>query len=142
MVGFARPELPNVTYIATTNELNIDETVDVIPRNWILKQKWNLHSQVLWQPQGTSSEYSDYSWESRKPQEVTEIQTSYTVRKLVQLESAVSSQCEYSEDLTDSPPGGAVQRNITKVVQGENLMIQTSQLQTHESSKTLKNSLP
>ena len=33
VVGFARPELPDVTYIATTNELNIKETVDVIPRN-------------------------------------------------------------------------------------------------------------
>ena len=34
-VGFARPELPDVTYIATTNELNIEETVDIVPRNWI-----------------------------------------------------------------------------------------------------------
>ena len=35
VVGFARPESPDVTYIATTNELNIEETVDIIPRNWI-----------------------------------------------------------------------------------------------------------
>ena len=35
VVGFARPESPDVTYIATTKELNIEETVDVIPRNWI-----------------------------------------------------------------------------------------------------------
>ena len=35
VVGFARPELPEVTYIATTNELNIEHTVDVKPRNWI-----------------------------------------------------------------------------------------------------------
>ena len=33
VVGFARPESPNVTYIATTNELNIEEIMDVIPRN-------------------------------------------------------------------------------------------------------------
>ena len=39
VVGFARPESPGVTYIATTNELNIEETVDIIPRNWIPKRK-------------------------------------------------------------------------------------------------------
>ena len=47
IVGFAKPESPNVTYVTTTNELNIEETVDVIPRNWIPKQKWNLKKQAL-----------------------------------------------------------------------------------------------
>ena len=37
VVGFAKPESPDVTYIATTNELNIEEMVDVIPRTWIPK---------------------------------------------------------------------------------------------------------
>ena len=37
VVGFARPESPNVTFIAMTNKLNIEETVDTIPRNWIPK---------------------------------------------------------------------------------------------------------
>ena len=37
VVGFARPESPNVMYVATTNELNTEETLDTIPRNWILK---------------------------------------------------------------------------------------------------------
>ena len=35
VVGFARPESPNVTYITTINELNIEETIDITPRNWI-----------------------------------------------------------------------------------------------------------
>ena len=35
VVGFARPESSEVTYIATTNELNIGEAIDVTPRNWI-----------------------------------------------------------------------------------------------------------
>ena len=35
VVGFARPESSEVTYIATTNELNIEEMIDVTPRNWI-----------------------------------------------------------------------------------------------------------
>ena len=47
VVGFAKPESSEVTYIATTSELNIEETVDVIPRNWIPPRKWNLKSQAL-----------------------------------------------------------------------------------------------
>ena len=43
VVGFARPESSEVTYIATTNELNIEEEIDVTPRNWI--PKWKLASQ-------------------------------------------------------------------------------------------------
>ena len=39
VVGFAKPESPEVMYIANTNELNIEETVDIIPRNWIPKLK-------------------------------------------------------------------------------------------------------
>ena len=35
VVGFVRAESAEVTYIATTNELNIEEMIDVIPRNWI-----------------------------------------------------------------------------------------------------------
>ena len=37
IVGFARPETKSVTYIATTNEINIEEYVDTSPRNWIPK---------------------------------------------------------------------------------------------------------
>ena len=37
IVGFARPETKSVTYVATTNEINIEEYVDTSPRNWIPK---------------------------------------------------------------------------------------------------------
>ena len=37
IVGFAKAKSPEVTYIATTNELNTEETLDVIPINWIPK---------------------------------------------------------------------------------------------------------
>ena len=47
VVGFARPESTEVTYIATTNELNIEEDIDVIPRNWIPKRKLELKSRAL-----------------------------------------------------------------------------------------------
>ena len=57
VVGFARPESSEVTYIATTNELNIEEVIDVKPRNWIPQRKWNLPSQALQQPQATHSDF-------------------------------------------------------------------------------------
>ena len=40
VVGFARAESSEVTYIATTNELNIEEEIDVMLRNWIPQWKW------------------------------------------------------------------------------------------------------
>ena len=39
IVGFARPETKSVTYVATTNKINIEEYVDMSPRNWILKEQ-------------------------------------------------------------------------------------------------------
>ena len=57
VVGFVRPESSDVTYIATTNELNIEEAIDVTPRNWIPQQKWNLQSQALQQPQAMHSDF-------------------------------------------------------------------------------------
>ena len=57
VVGFARPESPEVTYIATTNDLNIEETVDVKLRNWIPQQKWSPHSQKMQELQAMSSDF-------------------------------------------------------------------------------------
>ena len=37
IVGFAKPEIKSVTYVATTNEINIEEYMDMSPRNWIPK---------------------------------------------------------------------------------------------------------
>ena len=39
IVGFARPETKSVTYVAMTNEINIEEYVDMSPRNWIPKER-------------------------------------------------------------------------------------------------------
>ena len=65
VVGFARPESAGVVYIATTNELNIKETIDVIPRNWIPKRKWSLKSRALQKLQETYSENCEYSQNSQ-----------------------------------------------------------------------------
>ena len=81
VVGFAKPESPDVTYIATTNELNIEEAIDVTPRNWIPQRKWNLQSQVLQQPQATYSEFREFSRKSRPCSEINEIQAGETPRK-------------------------------------------------------------
>ena len=69
VVGFARAESTDVTYIATTKELNIEETIDVIPRNWIPQRKWNLKSQALNRVQATFSECSESSQKSRRNSE-------------------------------------------------------------------------
>ena len=65
VVGFARPESPEVTYIATTNELNIEEMIEVKPRNWIPQRKWSSHSQKMQEPQAMNSDFREDSWKSR-----------------------------------------------------------------------------
>ena len=60
-MGFTKAESPEVTYIATMNELNIEETLDVVPINWVLKQKWDMKSNPLHQAQGISSKSSEHS---------------------------------------------------------------------------------
>ena len=65
VVGFARPESSEVTYIATTNELDIEEIIDVKPRNWIPQQKWSAHSQGIPEPQAMNSDFREHSLKSR-----------------------------------------------------------------------------
>ena len=65
VVGFARPESSEVTYIATTNELNVKEVIDVKPRNWIPQRKWSLHSQRIPEPQAMNSDFREHSRKSR-----------------------------------------------------------------------------
>ena len=65
VVGFAIPESSEVTYIATTNELNVEEVVDVKPRNWIPQQKWTSHTQRIPEPQAMNSEFREHSRKSR-----------------------------------------------------------------------------
>ena len=80
VVGFARPKSSDVTYIATTNELNIEEAIDVMPRNWIPQQKWNLQSQALQQPQATHSDFRELSQKSRPFPEIPKTQVVRTPR--------------------------------------------------------------
>ena len=65
VVGFARPESSEVTYIATTNELNIEEAIDVKPRNWIPQRKWSSQRQEIQEPQAMNSNFQEHSWKSR-----------------------------------------------------------------------------
>ena len=61
VVGFAIPESSEVTYIATTNELNVEEVIDVKPRNWIPQRKWSSHTQRIPEPQAMISEFREHS---------------------------------------------------------------------------------
>ena len=65
VVGFVRTESTEVTYVATTNELNIEEEVDIIPRNWIPKRKWEVKVGPLNCAQATASDCSESSQNSR-----------------------------------------------------------------------------
>ena len=65
MVGFARPESSEVTYIATTNELNVEEVIDVKPRNWIPQRKWSSHSQRIPESQAMNSDFQEHLQKSR-----------------------------------------------------------------------------
>ena len=65
VVGFARPESAEVTYIATTNKLDIEEVIDVKPRNWIPQRKWSSHSQRIPEPQAMNSDFREHSRKSR-----------------------------------------------------------------------------
>ena len=62
VVGFARPESAEVTYIATTN---VEEVIDVKPRNWIPQRKWSSHSQRIPEPQAVNSDFREHSQKSR-----------------------------------------------------------------------------
>ena len=64
-----------------TNKLNIEETVDIIPRNWIPKQNWNLKTQALRQSQAVHRECSNSSRNSRESQDVTEVHMYEVTRK-------------------------------------------------------------
>ena len=106
VVGFARSESPDVAYIATTNGLNIEETPDTIPRNWIPQQKLNMKSQALRQPQDTLSKYSDSSRKLQAMQETIKVQMCEAARKHM-APTFQQSRCESSEPLWESLPEGA-----------------------------------
>ena len=61
VVGFARPESSEITYIATTNELNIEEVIDVKPRNWIPQRKWSSLCQATPESQAMNSDFREHS---------------------------------------------------------------------------------
>ena len=79
VVGFAIPESSEVTYIATTNKLSIEEVIDVEPRNWIPQRKWSSLTQSIPEPQAMISDFREHSRNSRafpdgrKPGEMTTV---------------------------------------------------------------------
>ena len=81
VVGFAIPESSEVTYIATTNELNVEEVIDVKPRNWIPKRKWSSHTQGIPEPQAMNSEFREHSRKSRPSPDRRERGEATPVRK-------------------------------------------------------------
>ena len=81
VVGFAIPESSEVTYIATTNELNVEEVIDVKPRNWIPQRKWSSHTQRIPEPQAMNSDFREHSRKSRPFPDRRETGEATTARK-------------------------------------------------------------
>ena len=81
VVGFARPESSEVTYIATTNELNIEEVIEVTPRNWIPQRKWRSQSETVEEPQARHSDFRESSRKSRPFPEKRETEEVKAARK-------------------------------------------------------------
>ena len=85
VVGFARPESSEVTYITTTNELNIEEVIDVTPRNWIPQQKWSSQSETVQELQARHSDFREPLWKSRPFPERQETEEVRAARKNITL---------------------------------------------------------
>ena len=101
VVGFARPESSEVTYIATTNELNIEEVIDVRPRNWIPQRKWSSQSQATPELQVMNSDFQEHSWKSRLFLDSREAGEVRTARKDI-TSTFQESTCEFEEHSQDS----------------------------------------
>ena len=84
VVGFAKPESSEVTYIATTNKLSIEEVIDVKPRNWIPQRKWSSLTQRIPEPQAMISDFREHLRNShafpdgKKPGEMTTVDKDIT----------------------------------------------------------------
>ena len=101
VVGFARPESSEVTYIATTNELNIEEVIDVRPRNWIPQQKWSSQSQATPESQARDSDFREHLRKSQPFLDSREAQEVRTARKDITL-TFQESTCESREHFQNS----------------------------------------
>ena len=110
VVGFARTESTEVTYIATTNELNIEEDVDVIPRNWIPKRKWEMKTGALNCAQATPSDCSESSQNSRKRSNVPTLRT-HERNQTHEKRTDTEKTCEFLEHSQDSRQPTCVRRN-------------------------------
>ena len=109
VVGFAIPESSEVTYIATTNELNIEEVIDVKPRNWIPQRKGSSHSQGISKPQAMNSEFREHSQKSRPFPDRPEIGEATAAIKLTTLKFQESTR-ESGEHSQNSRGKGAAKK--------------------------------
>ena len=134
VVGFARTESTEVTYIATTNELNIEEEVDVIPRNWIPKRKWERKTGALKCAQATTSDCSESSQNSRKKPSVSilrALERNQTHEKTADTEKTR----EFLEHSQDSRQPSCVRKNDCQ----QNSVYSTENSESLEHSRNSRN---
>ena len=113
VMGFARTESTEVTYIATTNELNIEEEVDVIPRNWIPQQNWEMKTGTLNRTQATTSDCSEFSQNSREKSNVPTLRT-HEINQTCEKQTDTEGTREFLEHSQDSRQLTSARRNDVK----------------------------
>ena len=134
VVGFARPESAEVTYIATTNELNIEEVIEVKPINWIPQQKWSSHSQRMTESQAMNSDFREHSRNLRPFPEGREIGEAIPARNHMTLTFQESIR-ESGEHFQNSRGKGATKK--TNGPQSTNYDTKNCEVEEH-SQESLK----
>ena len=95
IVGFARPEVEEVVYIATTNELNVEPYVDTSPRNWVPPQK-----RVPLEPKEDSKKVSHFPTKGDRLNDLSKesIMTMVKTKELQRMEERLDQHLNESQE--------------------------------------------
>ena len=121
IVGFARPEVEEVVYIATTNELNVEPYVDTSPRNWIPPRK-----RVPLEPKEDSKKVSHFPTKGDQLNDLLKesIMTTAKTKELQRMEERLDRHLDESRELrlaTFTLPRNEVQQRKYIETEGQNV---------------------
>ena len=94
-MGFARPEVEKVVYIATTNELNVEPYMDTSPRNWIPPRK-----RVPLEPKEDSKKVSHFPTKGDRLNDLSKgsIMTTVKTKELQRMEERLDRHLDESQE--------------------------------------------
>ena len=95
IIGFARPEVKEVVFIATTNELNVEPYMDTSPRNWIPPRK-----RVPLEPKDDSKKVSCFSTKEHRLNDLSKesIKTKVKMKELQGIEERIDRYQDESQE--------------------------------------------